>query len=58
MSARHRQAKKLLAHRQELMDARRFAAKVGGYVETWDEFVKLWRTLYPLASKNKPRGGR
>lgn len=39
------------------LDARRFAAKVGGYVETWDEFVKLWRTLYPLAPK-KPRGGR
>jgi hypothetical protein len=28
-----------------------FAAKVGGSVETWDEFVKLWRTLYPLARK-------
>jgi hypothetical protein len=39
------------------LDARRFAAKVGGYVETWDQFVTLWRTLYPLAPK-KPRGGR
>lgn len=37
------------------IEARGFAAKVGGYVETWDEFVKLWRTLYPLAPK---RGGR
>lgn len=27
------------------------ARRVGGYVETWDEFVKLWRTLYPLARK-------
>jgi hypothetical protein len=32
-------------------EARQFAARVGGYVETWDEFVKLWRTLYPLAPK-------
>lgn len=39
------------------IDARRFAAKVGGYVETWAEFVKLWRSLYPLAPK-KPRGSR
>jgi len=35
------------------IDARRFAAKVGGYIETWDQFVKLWRTLYPLAPKRK-----
>lgn len=39
------------------LDARRFAAEVGGYVETWAEFVKLWRTLYPLAA-DKPRGSR
>jgi hypothetical protein len=30
------------------LDARRFAAKVGGCVETWDQFVALWRRLYPL----------
>lgn len=30
-------------------EAHRFATEVGGYVETWDEFVKLWRQLYPLA---------
>lgn len=36
------------------IEARRFAIRVGGYVETWDEFVTLWRTLYPL----KPRGKR
>lgn len=39
------------------ISARVFAARVGGYVETWDEFVVLWRTLYPLAPK-KPRGAR
>lgn len=33
------------------LDAHRRAAMVGGYVETWDEFVKLWRTLYPLKGK-------
>jgi hypothetical protein len=33
------------------LEAVRFANKVGGYVETWDEFVKLWRTLYPLARR-------
>lgn len=37
------------------IEARQFAAKVGGYVETWDEFVKLWRTLYPLAKGGKER---
>lgn len=39
------------------IEARLFASKVGGYVETWDDFVKLWRMLYPLASK-KPRSKR
>jgi hypothetical protein len=33
------------------LDARRFATRVGGYVETWDEFVKLWRELYPLKKR-------
>ncbi len=33
------------------IEARIIAAKVGGYVETWDEFVALWRTLYPLKEK-------
>lgn len=35
------------------LEARQFARKVGGYIETWDEFVKLWRTLYPLAKPKK-----
>lgn len=35
------------------LDARRFAVKVGGYVETWDEFVVLWRLLYPLAPRRR-----
>lgn len=35
------------------IEARQFAAKVGGYVETWDEFVKLWRTLYPLKNPRR-----
>ncbi len=35
------------------IEARLFAGKVGGYVETWDEFVTLWRTLYPLAPKRR-----
>jgi hypothetical protein len=30
------------------IEARQFARRVGGSIETWDEFVKLWRTLYPL----------
>jgi hypothetical protein len=38
---------------QTEIEARRFAANIGGYVETWDQFVKLWRALYPL--KQKPR---
>jgi hypothetical protein len=33
------------------LDARRVATQVGGYVETWDDFVKLWRTLYPLKKR-------
>jgi len=42
------------------LDARRFAGKVGGYVETWNEFVKLWRELYPLktARRSARRGTR
>lgn len=35
------------------ISAMRKAARVGGFVETWDEFVKRWRALYPL--KTKPR---
>jgi hypothetical protein len=35
------------------IEARLFATKVNGYVETWDEFVKLWRSLYPLAPRKK-----
>lgn len=35
------------------IEARQFAKRVNGYVETWDQFVKLWRTLYPLAPKRK-----
>jgi hypothetical protein len=35
------------------LEARRFAARVAGYVETWDEFVRLWRTLYPLKPREK-----
>lgn len=35
------------------LDARRFAVRVGGYVETWDEFVALWRELYPLAPRSR-----
>jgi hypothetical protein len=35
------------------IEARGYAKRVGGYVESWDEFVKLWRVLYPL----KPRRG-
>lgn len=38
------------------IEARQFAVKVGGYVETWEQFVKLWRTLYPL--KNPPKERR
>lgn len=30
------------------IEALNFAKKVGGYVETWDEFVVLWRKLHPL----------
>lgn len=37
------------------IEARLFARKVGGYLETWDEFVKLWRTLYPLKRSFKPK---
>ena len=33
------------------IEATIFANKVSGYVETWDEFVHLWRTLYPLKGK-------
>jgi hypothetical protein len=33
------------------IEANQFARKVGGYVETWAEFVKLWRALYPLAPR-------
>lgn len=39
------------------IEARLFAAKVGGYVETWEEFVALWRKLYPLAER-RPRSRR
>jgi hypothetical protein len=35
------------------LDARRFAAKVGGIVETWDEFVRAHRALYPLAPRRR-----
>ena len=35
------------------IEARRFAVNVRGYVETWEEFVVMWRALYPL--KSKPR---
>lgn len=37
------------------LEARRFAQRVGGYIETWDQFVKLWRTLYPLKAKPRRR---
>lgn len=42
------------------LDARRFAARVGGYVETWEEFVREHRALHPLAPKppRKPKGKR
>lgn len=36
------------------LEAVRFARHVGGYVETWDQFVALWRAMYPL----KKRQGR
>lgn len=32
-------------------EAHRFARRVGGYVETWEEFVKLWRDMYPLKKR-------
>lgn len=35
------------------IEARLFATKVNGYVETWDEFVKLWRSLYPLTPRKR-----
>ena len=35
------------------LDARRFAARVGGIVETWDEFVRQHRALHPLAPRRK-----
>lgn len=38
------------------IEARLHAGRVGGYVETWDQFVALWRQLYPL--KNPPRTKR
>lgn len=42
------------------LDARRFAARVGGIVETWEEFVRDHRARYPLAPKKprKPKGKR
>lgn len=35
------------------IEATQFARRVGGYVETWDEFVALWRALYPLAPRKR-----
>lgn len=37
------------------IDARRIAARVGGSIETWDQFVAMWRQLYPLAKKTRKR---
>lgn len=35
-------------------NARAQAARTGGIVETWDQFVAAWRATYPLKKRPKP----